>query len=87
MDNIRKIFGSLGYPFDIVGKTIRTTISCLNKPKLYGPEKCPVYLHLPYLGSVASFLEDEVKDIVGNTYGAVKLRVTHLNGIFKVNTK
>ena len=38
--------------------------------------------------SVASFLENKVNDIVGNTYGAVKLRVAHftkipLNGIFK----
>ena len=36
--------------------------------------------------SVASFLENKVNDIVGNTYGAVKLRVAHftkipLNGI------
>ena len=71
MDNIRNIFGSLGYPFDIVNKTIRNTISSLDKPKLYEPEKYPVYLRLPYLGSVASFLEDKVKDIVGNTYDAV----------------
>ena len=66
-------------------KTIRKTISSLDKPKLYGPEKYPVYLHLPSLDSVASFPEDKVKDIVGNTYGAVKLRVAHFtkkwNGI------
>ena len=47
-----------------------------------------VYLRLPYLDSVSSFLEDKVKDIVGNTYGAVKLRIAHLtkkplNGISK----
>ena len=63
----------------MVYKTIRKTISSLDKPKLYGPEKCRVNLPLPYLGSVASFLEDKVKDIVGNTYGAVKLRVAHLS--------
>ena len=88
LENIRKIFGSLGYPSDIVDKTIRNTISSLDKPKLFGPEKCPVYLRLPYLGSATSFLEDKVRDIVGNTYGAVKLRIAHLtkkplNGIFK----
>ena len=37
-----------------------------------------VYLRLPYLDSVSSFLEDKVKDIVGNTYGGVKLRIAHL---------
>ena len=88
LDNIGKIFISFCYPFDIFNKTIRKTISSLDKPKLYGPEKYPVYLHLPSLDSVASFPEDKVKDIVGNTYGAVKLRVAHFtkkphNGIFK----
>ena len=78
LDNIRKIFGLLGYLFDMVYKTIRKTISSLDKPKLYGPEKCRVNLPLPYLGSVASFLENKVKDIVGNTYGAVKLKIAHL---------
>ena len=62
----------------MVYKTIRKTISSLDKPKLYGPEKCWVNLPLPYLGSVASFLENKVKDIVGNTYGAVKLKIAHL---------
>ena len=88
LDNIRRIFGLLYYPFNIVDKNVRKTISRLDKPKTYGPEKCPVYLRLPYLGSVTSFLEDKFKDIVRSTYGAVKVRVTHvtkkpLNGIFK----
>ena len=43
----------------------------LDKSKLYGSETCPVYLLILYLVSVASFLEDKVKDIVGNTYDAV----------------
>ena len=64
LKNIRKIFGSLGYPFDIVDKTIKKTISSLDRPKLFGPEKYPVYLRLPFLGNDASFLEDKVKDIV-----------------------
>ena len=68
LDNIRIIFGLLGYPFNIIDKTIRKTIYSLDKPKLYGPEKCPVYLRLPYLGSVASFIEDKAKDVVGNAY-------------------
>ena len=50
------MFALLDYLFDIVDKTIRKTISSFNKPKLYGLEKCQVYLRLPYLGSVASFL-------------------------------
>ena len=50
-----------------------------------------MYLSLPYLGSAASFHENKVKDIVGNTHGAVKHKVAHftkksLNGIFKDET-
>ena len=60
------------------------TISSLDKTILYEPEKCLVYICLPYLGSIASFLEDKV----GYTYGAIKLRLRHLTkkllkGIFK----
>ena len=78
----------LGYPFDIVDKTIRKTICSFGKPKIYWPENCPIYLRFPSLGSVISFLEDKGKSIVGNTYGAVKLRVAYftkkpLNGIFE----
>ena len=46
LDNIGKIFISFCYPFDIFNKTIRKTISSLDKPKLYGVVKCPIYLHL-----------------------------------------
>ena len=76
--SIRKTFGSLGYPFDIVDKTIKKTISNLDRPKLFGPKKCPVYPRHPFLGNVANFLEDKVKYIVGSTYGAITLRIAHL---------
>ena len=56
LENIRKIFGYLGYTFDKVDITIRNTISSLDKPKLFGPEKYQVYLCLPYLVSFVSFL-------------------------------
>ena len=71
------------HPFDIADKTIRKTISSLDKPRRYEPEKYQVYLHLPYC-SVASFLDDKVKDIVGNTYGAVKLRIAHFTKTLQI---
>ena len=57
---------------------ISITIFSLDKLKLFGPDRCPVYICLRYLGSVASFLEDKVKNIVETTYDAVKLKITHL---------
>ena len=64
LENIRKIFGLLGYPFDIVDKTVRKTIYSLDEPKLFGPEKCPVYIRLPYLGSVASSMKKKLNKVL-----------------------
>ena len=73
---VQQILQSLGV--FVIDKTLRETISSLDKLKLFVLKKCPVYLCLPYLGSVASFPEDKFKDIVGNPYDAVKLKIAHL---------
>ena len=63
---------------DMVDNTIRGTISSLDRLTLFGPERCSVYLCLPYLGGIAIFPEDKFKDIVGNPYDAVKLKIANL---------
>ena len=67
-------------------KTIKNTISKLEKPFKQGPIKCPVYLRLPYLGKEAVALENYVKNIVNSTFKSVRFKISHftrkpLNGI------
>ena len=47
VENIRNIFGSLGYPSDVINKTINNIISKFNRAVEQVPKKCPVYLRLP----------------------------------------
>ena len=69
----QKRIPSLGYPSDVINKTIDNTMLKLNRTVEHGPKKFPVYLKLPYLGKQATFLENKVKDTVNNTFGAVNL--------------
>ena len=67
-------------------RSINNIISKLESPTKRGPNNCPVYLRLPYLGKVAKFLKNKVKETINSTFGAVNLRISHftrLNGIFK----
>ena len=88
INNIKSIFGSLGYPLEVIEKTINRTTAKLVSPTKHGPNKCAVYLRLPYLGKEAKLFENQVLETVDNTFGAVNLRITHstrkpLNGIVK----
>ena len=43
----------------------------------FGPEKCPVYLRLPWLGSVSTRFEKQVKSAVEQCFSAVEPRVVY----------
>ena len=72
----------MGYPSDVINKTINNTILKLNRPVRNGPKKCLVYLRVPYLGKPAKFLEYKIKDTVNNTFTVINTRKP-LNGIYK----
>ena len=91
LDNIKSIFGDLGYPSHVIRKAINYTISKLEKSIKQESSKCPVYLRLPYLGTEAIALENNVKNIVNFTFRSVQLRISHFtrklfNDNYKVTT-
>ena len=43
----------------------------------FGPEKCPVYLRLPWLGSVSTPFEEQVKSAVKQCFSAVEIHVVY----------
>ena len=75
IDFIKKILLDNGYPEDIVLKHISKKIAQFSTAKPFGPEKCPVYLRTPWIGSASQQLEHEVKSAVQNCYGAVSPRL------------
>ena len=74
---IVKMFLDLGYPEFEINNTIKKCLELSNNPRVFGPEKCPVYLRLPYIGNVSGRFEKQLRDIVGKTYGSVRLRTVY----------
>ena len=77
MNNIKSIFGSLGYLLEIIGKTINRTTVKLFSPTKHSPNKWTVYLRLTYLGNEAKLLENQIRETINKTFGEVNLRITH----------
>ena len=57
-----------GYPLEVIQSSIRAVQLQQNKEPVFGPEKCSVYLKLPYIGSVSKWFRREVQKAVHNEY-------------------
>ena len=54
----------------------------------FSPEKCPVYIHLPWLGPVSNRFEKQVTSSIKHCYLAVEPRVVYkTNQLFPVSNK
>ena len=59
----------------IVFLACRTCFFAAEKP--IGPEKCPVYVKLPWIGNVSSKFENQISKAIASCYYAVKPRVVY----------
>ena len=75
LDNIRSIMAENGYPDHVVNSSITRKIRNFRRPPSYGPKKCPVYLHLPWLGAISARFEKQVASAVQRCYFSVEPRV------------
>lgn len=75
LNNIRTILLKNGYPDHFIKSVTAKKVEQFSKPPEYGPRKCPVYLHLPWLGSVSARYEKQIKTCVQHCYFAVEPRV------------
>ena len=71
IDFIKEILLLNSYPEDILLKHISKKIEQFSTAKPFGPEKYPVFLRAPWIGSVSQQLEQQIKTAVQNCYGAV----------------
>ena len=72
LSNIRSIIINNGYPEAVINTVITKKINQLRRPTQLGPKKCPVYLHLPWLGNVSIRYEMQIKTAVKRCYFAVE---------------
>ena len=75
LDSIRSILRQNGYPEVIINSTISKKIARFHQPVKEGPQKCPVYLKLPWIGNMSLKFEKQVKSNVKNCFSAVEPRV------------
>ena len=75
IDFIKKILLDNGYTEDIVLKHISKKIAQFSTAKPFGPEKCPVYLRAPWIGSASQQLEHQIISAVQNCDGVVSPRL------------
>ena len=69
---IKKILLDNGYPKNIINAQIAKKIAQFSILKRFVPEKCLVYLRVPWLGKPSTNLEKEVKTAVESCYGSVR---------------
>ena len=75
LDKITSILRANGYPDDVIKSAIAKKLKQFQEPITSGPEKCPVYLRLQWLGSISTKFEKQVKAAVSNCFFAVEPRI------------
>ena len=75
LNKIRSILTSNGYPEDVITSTFQRKLKQLNAKLIHSSDKCPVYLHVPWLGNVSTRFEKQISSAVKRCYFAVEPRV------------
>ena len=75
IERITKILLDSGYPKNVINAQIAKKIAQFSTLKRFGPEKCPMYFRVPWIGQPSANLEKEVKTAVESCYGSVSTRL------------
>ena len=62
--HIKNILLDNGYPESIIDCNISKKIAQFSMPKRFGPEKCPVYLRVPWIGKASIGLDNTSKRLL-----------------------
>ena len=72
LENISSILRNNGYPESIIQSTISKKIALFNRKPKEGPQKCSVYLKLPWIGKISLNFEKQTKIAINRCYQAVE---------------
>ena len=75
VSQLKQIFVKNGYPEQLVDKVISNKLSSSSRLPDIGPKRCPVYLRLPWLGSVSLRFDKQVSSAVSKCFFAAETRV------------
>ena len=77
LDKIKFILLTNGYPEHVIKSFMAMKMKQFHALPKFEPEKCPVHLRLPWLGSVSTRFEKRVKSAVKQCFSAVEPRVVY----------
>ena len=75
LENISSILRNNGYPESIIQITISKKIALFNRKPKEGPQKCPVYLKLLWMGKISLNFKKQTKIAINRCYQAVEPRI------------
>ena len=77
LDRVKQLLIENGYPDDVLISCSKQKLANFAVENPCGPEKCPVYLKLPWIGNVSSRSENQIKKAITSFFYAVKPRVVY----------
>ena len=77
LDKIKFILLTNGYPEHVIKSFMVMKMKQFHALPKFGPEKCPIHLCLPWLGSVSTRFEKLVKSAVKQCFSGVEPRVVY----------
>ena len=75
LDKICSILLENGYPEHEINSTFKRKLQQLNSNPVHTVEKCPVYLHIPWIGNVSMKFERQITSAVKRCFFSVEPRV------------
>ena len=75
LDKIKQLLIENGYPADVLLSCINQKLANFAAEKTFGPEWCPVYLKLPWIGTASSKFENQINKAIKSCFYAAKPRV------------
>ena len=75
LDTIKSLFLKNGYPESVINARISKKILQFQKHPIEGPQRCPVYLKLPWIGETFVIFEKKIKSSILNCFPTVQPRV------------
>ena len=87
LDKIKQLLIENGYPADVLLSCINQKVANFAAEKTFGPEKCPVYLKLPWIGNVSSKFENQINTAITSCFYAVKPHVVYSTRVMLPSAK
>ena len=87
LDKIKELLIENGYIADVLLSCINQKLANFAAEKTFGPEKCPVYLKLLWIGNLSFKFENQINKAITSSFHAVKPRVIYNTRVMILSAK